>query len=31
MIVCRSPVELDRMRVANALVAEVLAELSFGV
>ena len=27
MIVCRSPVELDRLRVANALVAAVLAEL----
>ena len=27
MIVCKSPAELDRMRVANALVAAVLAEL----
>ena len=27
MIVCRSPAELQRMRVANALVAAVLAEL----
>ena len=27
MIVCRSPVELDRMRAANGLVAAVLAEL----
>ena len=26
MIVCRSPVELDRMRAANGLVAAVLAE-----
>ncbi len=27
MIVCKSPAEIERMRVANALVAEVLAEL----
>ena len=28
MIVCKSPAELERMRAANALVAEVLAELA---
>lgn len=28
MIVCKSPSELERMRAANALVAEVLAELA---
>ena len=28
MIVCKSPAELERMRAANALVADVLAELS---
>ena len=27
MIVCKSPAEIERMRVANALVADVLAEL----
>jgi methionyl aminopeptidase len=27
VIICKSPAELDRMRAANALVAEVLAEL----
>ena len=27
MIICKSPAELDRMRAANALVADVLAEL----
>ena len=27
MIVCKSPAEIDRMRAANALVADVLAEL----
>ena len=27
MIVCKSPAELQRMRAANAVVAEVLAEL----
>ncbi|HEX5475797.1 MAG TPA: type I methionyl aminopeptidase [Vicinamibacterales bacterium] len=28
MIVCKSPAEIERMRAANALVAEVLAELA---
>ena len=28
MIVCKSPAEIERMRLANALVAEVLAELA---
>ena len=28
MIVCKSPAELERMRAANALVADVLAELA---
>jgi methionyl aminopeptidase len=28
VIVCKSPAEIDRMRAANALVAEVLAELA---
>ena len=28
MIVCKSPAEIERMRVANALVADVLAELA---
>jgi len=28
VIVCKSPAELERMRSANALVAEVLAELA---
>ena len=28
MIVCKSPVEIERMRVANVLVADVLAELA---
>ena len=28
MIVCKSPAEIDRMRAANALVADVLAELA---
>ena len=28
MIVCKSPVEIDKMRAASALVAEVLAELA---
>ena len=27
MIVCKSPGEIERMRAANALVADVLAEL----
>ena len=27
MIVCKSPAELERMKAANQLVAEVLAEL----
>ena len=27
MIICKSPAELERMRAANALVADVLAEL----
>ena len=28
MIVCKSPAEIERMRVANMLVADVLAELA---
>ena len=28
MIVCRSPAEIERMRAANQLVAQVLAELA---
>ncbi len=28
MIVCKSPAELEKMRAAAALVAEVLAELA---
>jgi len=28
VIVCKSPAEIDRMRVANQLVADVLAELA---
>jgi methionine aminopeptidase len=28
VIVCKSPAELERMRAANALVADVLAELA---
>jgi methionine aminopeptidase len=28
VIVCKSPAEIERMRAANALVADVLAELA---